>query len=495
MKKFLFLAAFMFAYASIYSQSTTALKVNESPEFKDEVKSGGALAIYTSNDGLTGIIRSGKRDFLIDVFDNNLKRVFSKVVESSKKEVFKGYVNHEDEIKFFTVLSPKRKERIVYCHTFNVREKTYNKKELFKTTVEKSGLFSGGNKRQTSVAISPNGQYIAMATDRIKKNLNSYLIQVFNAETLDLVFKKAYQEHKEKYFQPNDLTVDNEGNAYALGKLYKEGKSQRKNGEANYDFILYKVFKEDVSKLSIGLDEEHIASLVINNNGENMQLLGFYSEKKAGRIKGGCNFIIDQANLTVKSKKINKLPEDVFNDLYGYRKAKKKKKKELKSFYVDYVVEDSNGNTFLLAEEFYVTQVYVSTGNGAGYWQTVLHYDDILILKFNTSGEIDWGRSIFKRSTTPSYNVFLKDEKLHVILNSGKNLTEKKDGRTKVSKGWFESSALYDFVYSNNGDVSYDKIQDNKGKTFYLPYFGTYENDRFIMMSSGRKKRQFMSLE
>jgi len=43
--------------------------------------------------------------------------------------------------------------------------------------------------------------------------------------------------------------------------------------------------------------------------------------------------------------------------------------------------------------------------------------------------------------------------------------------------------------------VSYDKIQDNKGNTDYIPFFGTYRNDTFLMMSSGRTKKQFMILE
>jgi hypothetical protein len=64
-----------------------------------------------------------------------------------------------------------------------------------------------------------------------------------------------------------------------------------------------------------------------------------------------------------------------------------------------------------------------------------------------------------------------------------------------VSKGWFESSALYDFTYNNSGKVTYNKIQNNKGNTYYLPYYGTFENNIFLMMSSGRKKRQFMKLE
>ncbi|EPR70713.1 hypothetical protein ADIWIN_3360 [Winogradskyella psychrotolerans RS-3] len=148
-----------------------------------------------------------------------------------------------------------------------------------------------------------------------------------------------------------------------------------------------------------------------------------------------------------------------------------------------------------MAEEFYITQTYVSTGMNNGYWQTVYHYDDILIFKFGVSGNLDWGRSIFKRSNSPSYNAFLKNDELHVLLNSGKNLLEKDDGRTKVSKGWFESSSLYDIVYNSSGEVVYSKIQDNKGKTYYQPFYGTYQDGKFIMMSSGGKKRQFMILQ
>lgn len=226
-----------------------------------------------------------------------------------------------------------------------------------------------------------------------------------------------------------------------------------------------------------------------------LHLIGFYSDKNVGRIKGGYNFIVDPDQLTIVDKKNHELPIEVFENLYGYRKAKKKKNKELVRFNIDYVIEDSVGNTFLLAEEFFITTVYVNNGNMGGYWQTVYHYNDVLILKYNTSGELDWANSIFKRANTHSYNAFIKGDELHVILNSGENLKEKKDGRVKASKGFFESTALYDFTYSKDGEVSYNKIQNNRDNTLYLPNHGTYENETFIMMSSGKRKKQFMILK
>jgi len=127
---------------------------------------------------------------------------------------------------------------------------------------------------------------------------------------------------------------------------------------------------------------------------------------------------------------------------------------------------------------------------------TVYNYNDILITKFSPEGNLIWGRSIFKRSHSPSYNTFIKDDKLHVLLNSGKNLSEKQDGRLKVSKGWFESSALYDFVYDKEGNLVYEKIQDNnKGKTRYVPYRGSYANGKFVMYNHSESKMRLMILE
>ncbi|WP_034061727.1 hypothetical protein [Lacinutrix jangbogonensis] len=498
MKKTLILCMLAISHLSI-SQSTTNLKVSESTEYKDKVKSIDVIAIRTSKSGETGIVRNAKRDLLFDIFDNKLNKTFTKVVESSKKESYVGDLFYNNQIKLFTVYAQKKDERILYCHTLDLSSKAYTRTLIFKATVEKKqSLFGSRKNHNTSFSLSPNGKYFAIATDNVRKNKNAYTIRVFDAETEKLIYKKAYQENEKRTFKHNDLYIDNNSNVYSLGKLFLNGKSNKKfNGDANYQFVLNKITKDENTELVIDLKDEHIQSLSISQTNNQLHLLGFYSELNVGRIKGGCDFVIDTNNFSIKTNKAQALPKQVYKDLYGYRTAKRKnkKKKELRNFDIDYVLTDSKGGTFLIAEEFYITQTYVQTGNAGGYYQTIYHYDDVLILKFSPSGDLTWGRSIFKRANSPSYNAFIKNDQLHVILNSGKNLAEKKDGRTKVSKGWLESSSLYDFEYSKNGDVSYNKIQDNRRNTFYLPGLGTYEMDKFIMMSEGRKKKTFMILE
>ncbi|MFD0988796.1 hypothetical protein ACFQ1R_01690 [Mariniflexile jejuense] len=496
MKCFLLPIVF-FSMFVCFSQEQTKLKILESPEFYDDVKSNEVISMHTSESGLIGIVRNSKKHLLFDIFNESLGRIKNVTIETDRDENYCGYLSFDNVMKIFTVFELTKKDRIVYCHEFNINDGSHKKTELFKAEVEKNqSLFSGSNKRQTGFAMSPNGDYFVISTDDIKKNANSYTVRVYKSSDLSLVYQKAYQENVEKFYQPNDLFIDNSANVFALGKLFLEGRSQKKDGKANYDFVLNKLTETSSKTTPVNFNtNEHISSLIISNSNGQIRLLGFYSEKNVSAIKGTLVFNVDTESMQITQSKAFKLPENVYKDLYSETVADRKKDQELSSFYVDYLIEDKEGNTYLLAEEFYVTTVYVSMGMNGGYWQTVYHYDDVMVLKLNAQGDLEWGRSIFKRATAPSYNAFVKNGELHVILNSGKNLVEKEDGRVKVSKGLFESSSLYDIVFNSKGETTYSKIQDNKNNTFYLPFYGIFNDERFITISDGSGKKQFLILE
>uniref|UniRef100_UPI0040485489 hypothetical protein n=1 Tax=Mariniflexile sp. TaxID=1979402 RepID=UPI0040485489 len=480
-----------------HSQEKTTLKVMESPEFHDEVKSGAVLSMHTSESGLIGVVRNSRNHLLFDVFNESLGRIKNIQIETDRDENYCGNLSFGNIIKIFTVFSPTKKERVLYCHEFNIEDGSHKKTELFKAEVEKNQpIFSGSNKRQTGFAMSPNGAYFVVSTDDIKKNSNSYTVRVYNTADLSLVYTKAYQENIEKFYEPNDLSIDDSGNVYALGKLFLEGRSQKKGGKANYGFVLNKLTASSSKTTGVNFGkDQHISSLIITNQNNQIRLVGFYSEENVRGIKGALFFNVDSGSMAITESKSFNLPESVYKDLYNETKADRKKDDELSNFYVDFIIKDKLGNTYILAEEFFITTVYVANGMGGGYTQTVFHYNTVLVLKLDLNGDLEWGRSIFKRDTFPSYSAFLKDGELHVILNSGKNLTDKDDGRVKVSKGWFESTSLYDIVYSSNGDVAYNKIQDNKNNTYYLPFYGIFNDERFITISDGAGKKQFLILE
>ncbi len=494
------------------------LKVFESQAFKEKEKTDYILSFNKSESGKTVLLRGTKRKLILDVFGADFSKSHTKSIKrEKKKEWYIGALFYDDYLKFFTVYKPKKRERVLYCHTLNLNDFTYEKKELFKKELEKGGsLFYSIKKKETNVAISPNHKYFVIATNNSTKKINSSTVYVYDTEDLSLVYTKSYQTHEENKYTHNSISIDDNATVYSLGKINTKSfvgtysssnKEQRekslkkkKNSKSKYEFVLNQIDEYSVKDMSIELDSIYVRSLTISKVKDKLNLFGFYSEKHKGRIKGGCSFVIDKESFSIVRKKRDQLPLEVFEGLYGNKRAAKKKKKakELKNFYIDYVLEDEEGATYVLAEEFYITSVYVATTTG-GYWRDVPHYDDILIVKFNKTGDLEWGRGIYKKDGTPSYNAFLKSNKLHVVLNTGRNLKKQKNGRTKLSKSFFGlgATALYDFSYTKSGEVARFKIQDNKtkGTTKYQPYLGAYVNKKFMMMSISKFKRRFMVLE
>ena len=496
--KTLFTTLVLLIVSIAYGQNTTSLSVSVSDEYKDKSKAATVLAIHTGENGMTAIAKSGKRDYVFDLFDQDMNLVHSEVVEKENNEFFVGDLFYGNTLKIFTVDSPKRDERVIYCHTVDLDTKAYAYDVLFETTVEKKeALFGSRKDHRTNFAVSPNGKHFAIATDDIRKNFNSYTIRVFDAKSGSSIYKQKYQTSKTAYYEHNDLHVDNAGNAYSLGKLFQNGRRQMKlSGDANYDIILNKVSADNTTELIIQLENQHIQNLSIEETHNHLHLVGFYSELNVMRMKGICNFIIDSESFAIADYKAHPIPTQVYQDLYGENKSERysKNDKELALFYVDHTMTDSQGNIYLVAEQFYTTTTYANNGAAGMSMQTVYHYDDIIIIKLLEDGNLEWGRSILKVDVKPSYNAFLKNDELHILLNSGKNLMEKNDGRTKVKKNILEATALYDISFKQDGTVSYNKIQNNSGNGYYWPYYGAYQDGRFVMMSGG-KWQQFMILE
>ena len=489
---------------------TTNLIVKESEEFREQVPTDEIVGMLTVKNKERGIVKFSKKHITTDVFSDELKPLTTSTIEKDRKELHLNTFYAGSQIQFLTEFWPKRKKRELNLYTFNVTENKIAKKLILNSNIEnpKKGIFSRNNSYNKKSVSSSNGKYLAIVLDDFRADANSYTVTVFDTSSNEIAFSKELVEDAEKFYDLTDITVDNNANVFLIKKLYKTGKRERKKGEANYIFRLSRITKQDVTEQELDTQGYFVNALSFGLPKDELSLLGFYGVTNAFNLKGICSYTINKEKLTTIDVKFDELPIDVYKDLYGDEKGEESKGKELGksflkasdgTFYIDHVFEDNQGNNYLIAEEFYITTHTTQMGmNGGMMTTTTYHYDDILVIKYNNKGTLEWGRSIYKRATSPSYNAFVKKEKLHLILNSGKNLIEKQDGRTKVSKGWFESSSLYDIVFDENGEVSYNKVQDNKGKNYYLPASGTFSEGEFIMVdkrSNIEPYRRLMLLE
>ena len=495
MKKLVF-CSFLFITTFLLHAQSSYFNIVETQGIPGQNSTSTIEAVHITPNEEVAVSYTGKKKLLFDIYDKDGNKVFNKYSILEKKEHVIGHVKGDGTIKVFTVAKPSKTERQVKCHILNLEDKSHRIVPLFQTTVEKKqALFSGQNKRQTNFAVSPTGNYLTIATDNVKRNSNSYNVYLYDANSLDQIFEKKFFENPEKFFKSFDIAVDDSGTIYSVGKEYKDGKAEKSGENPNYSIIVNKVSDSENTSSRIALDEDHhVADLKIVLKENRIDLYGFYSKRRAGKITGLSKISIDKGNIQNHDIKQTKLPQSVLTDIYPDQKAESKKDKDLKNYYLDYVVEDEYGNTTLLAEEFFISQTYVSNGEFGGYTMTTFHYNNILILNLNDRGDVVWGRSIFKAANEPSYNAFVHDSKLHVLFNTGKKLKVKDDGRVKARKGWLQSTALFDYIYDQNGTVVQEKLRDNKGSDKYEPRNGAFQNGKFIMFNSSNLNKKLMIL-
>jgi len=499
LKKFIATLGILAISLSVHAQSTY-FNVTETEPFKDSRRGSSLEGAFTLASGEIVAVRAAKKELLVSSFDANYNLQSDIELNLERKESYLGSSISDEKLRVFTVYDVDKNRREVYCHTYSISSRTVIKTKLYTATSStqkrsKYGAY-GPKKHNENFRGSPDGNYLAFAVDNINSKTNSYSIRVYDRD-LNLVYDRSYYSDIERNFKFDDFIVTNDAEIISVGKLYKVGKKDRRNGKANYDYVIHKVTENENSSSVLRLKNNFINELRFAQTDALIRLFGFYSELSSYRMKGALSYNMQGTNIEDISLKQGPFPETIFQDLFREARAErlKEKEKEFRDFYLDYAFVDENGNSYLLAEEFYITQSTSSNGAMGGMsTSTQYHYDDILIIKFDSAGDILWGRGILKKDNAPSYNALVMDNELHVFFNTGKKIKNKTDGRKKAKRHFFSSTALFDVVFDANGKDTFEMIQENKGKAIYRPYLGTYDFDKFILANLSKSKKQFLIL-
>ncbi len=481
---------FLLITVIVTAQVSTSLKVTESEPFSEKKIRTSFTSITTNSKGEIATARIGESQILFNILNKSLTKIYNSTIKISDKEFFIGEYADDDQIRVFTILIPKKRIRKIKYYTFNRKTKLITEKLLFEENLEVKQYINSSN-YQYIFKNSPNGKYFVINTHDKKKNSHSLTAKVYDSKALNLLYKKTYRIPEGRIFRPVDSYLTDNKNFYVVGTSHYQDKKESKSKKMKYTYTLKKISADNISHLEIKSGNEYINSLFISKNQNSIHLLGFYSEKYVRTIDGTCSFIIDLDTFTLDTKVLNPLSLNIYTDLFG--KGSNPKKEFLSDFKTNHIIQDSQRNTYLIAEEA-SSKTFFNAPQGS-LPTSLPYYNDIIIFKIDSNGKLLWSRGIYKRSNEPSYNAFVKNDQLHLILNSGKELLQKNDGRTKVQKGLFEKSALYNIYFNKNGKITYNKIRNNKRKDTYFPHTGKYSNGRFIMRNYFKSKRRLLFFE
>ena len=371
---------------------------------------------YSNGNDMISLKGSGKK-FVIQKFD--VKQL--KEVSRTTYDLFPDGFVYEDVIKI--------KGRLFLF--YSLWDKENQKEQLFVKEIDFDlGAFVGEDKLMLSIngKITGTGTYVGvfdkfsfnLSYDESKilvkyrkkpeekndaKNNDEIGLSVFDDKLNRIWTKEVEMPYTEKKMNNIDYSIDKEGNAYIMAKVFNDNstKIKGKDGETNYHFELLRYFENGnkYSISSITVKDKQISSIWMYENPNNYMICsGYYSSGKALDVTDGLfSFKVNNKG-EIYDHKAYEFPLDIINQFVSDKQMEKNAKKEEKGKVVgieylelkEFIIQ-ADGSTLIVGEQDFVVTRTDSKGNT----YTVQHNHDILVTKLDAKGNLAWMKKLPKR--------------------------------------------------------------------------------------------------
>ena len=495
MKKNILPFIMVFIGQFLSAQAPTELEIHKSDRFEEKNKANDINVLCKLDNGNLFTLRFGKKYCIADLMNDKLEFITKVTIKKGKKEAYKGHVRLGDKVKVFTVDATDKSERIINCYIFDLLNGSYEKRQLVRLPIIRGKtFFKDEHSIQTGFDISGNNRYVAIAMGSAKRKKCHFYMYVFDSDNLKTIYKNKYEENDTLGFEPKGILVDNEGSIFLLKKVWIHTDAYAFTSDdeiENYQFQLQSLHEVDTKTIKIASEGKFIKSLRMRSVNNTIQLLGCYADKGYDRIEGTCTFTVNKADLTVKSSKTNIFTKKIFEDVFN-----SDENPWLLGFSIDRIIENKNGVAHMILVKTKPSEDFFNNFDNSPFmFQTDGSFKlTLLILKVNPSGELVWGRGIYKLSEHYDFNAFVKNEKLHLLLNSGEKVLNNPEKKVIFKERSLGFTALYDVVYDTDGNVTYHKVHNNESQKFYMPISGLFADGYFLVSNKDRFDRKYMLL-
>lgn len=517
---FKILTVIMLSTPFIVNGQAEKINAQKSKITKDKKKHSQLVFSCSNEDGGTLIVRvfyggmlRKPKGYLLEYYDSDLNLVANTEMEIDNNGIKDIFIKNNQVNLIEYKLNKKANTNDYNILTADPTKLEFSSKKLFsidRKNVKKPFAFGIGfipfsnlgnidHDPTGEVEVSANKNFIAFNFDIKEDKKETHQIIVYNGDWEKVIDETFHENIKDKYFQYNSFSVsDIDGSVYFLGKAYKNDSYRDKvKGKINYDYKVYKVSTSETKRSTFNTQDHYVQAMSILLDEDRVYTLGSYSDKDSDDYKGICFFELDYENLNIKNSKFNDFNEQFMIDKYGERKGKRKKKKNKELPYLTYrdFIIDANGDIYFNAEEFYITTHTRTSTNGSASTYTVLHYDDIYSCKLNSSGEMQWIRTINKKQATTggsssylSFSSTVVDGNMYLFLNGADDVKKLRDDRIQFKQKKVKKLNLYVIEIKPDGSFSYDIVVDDKdSKMTYKTKFGVLSEDGNSVMFEGNK--------
>lgn len=343
--------------------------------------------------------------------------------------------------------------------------------------------------------------------------VDKYEYEVIHYNMVGLDQRLIWSEHLElshpsDYFEIVKHIVRDSSRVYVLGVAYTNrvnasNKSHVKN-TGKYALYTYDRASRSFNESSLSLNGRYITSAtMVNDTSGNLYLIGLFSKTRSFSVSGAFYLKSDMDSGELVEKGFSNFDQDLLRQFITDKKIRNEK--ELDSFDIKDLFVDSLGRVSLIAEQYYVTSTtYTDPRTGHIIYTYYYHYNDILLVKFDTNGRIRWGKRIPKEQRTldksgyfQSYAAIAKGNRIALAFNDNpKNIEYNPDPKDIVIYEMDDPgkavAVLVRFIDDTGGDK--EILFDSKEAEYIFNpnIFYRIDEERLIMFAQGWKNFRFI---
>ncbi|MBV4355658.1 hypothetical protein [Pinibacter aurantiacus] len=346
-----------------------------------------------------------------------------------------------------------------------------------------------------------------------KKNYDKIGFYVFDENMKKLWGGEFTMPYTEAVMDNLGYSVDADGNAYMLAKIYASDARKevdKETGNPGYHFEILKFAKDSKTPviIQIALDNYFIKQTSIAEDSQHELIVACtYSKKsKDSGTEGVFLAKLDPSGKLVGYKKgYYPFPAEElkkFESAKSRRKIDKDENYEAKNLVVRNVVIDSDGGIFLTCEEYQLIISYYTDSRGYSHRRVDSYYGDIIASKIDASGNFQWLRKIPKNQRgglsrgTMSFKLISDASGYYFLyLDNLKNLNLAEDETPKAHVDGYGGQVMVTKI-ANDGTISKNLLFDTREEDIMIfpADFYKFNNNQFIGRAQ-LKKNIFQPLQ
>jgi hypothetical protein len=332
-------------------------------------------------------------------------------------------------------------------------------------------------------------------------------------ENLNSIWEKQVTlPYEDELFDVESYKVDNTGNVYLLGLVYKEKRRSKRHGQPNYSYEVFAYSDKGTSvrQYPVTLPDRFLTDMQVEVVDKNLVCAGFYSGQGTFSIRGTFFLTVDLNSGEMKTKSFKEFDIDFITQNMTEREAERAKRREgkgeeqeLYEYDLDKLLVGKDGSAILLGEQYFVKHVvntiYI---NGRPSTTTTYHYyyNDIIAVKINAAGQIEWAEKVAKTQHTTndfgffsSYTLAIAKGRIGFIFNDHpENLAYKGIGRPRNFMG--RESVVVLVTLDQNGKQTRQPIFNSRdAEVITRPKVCEQISNREVILFGQRKKTQQFS--